>query len=277
MLRLSLMAETLDRSENVTMHPGYLYVLSNDAMPGLVKIGRTERQPEVRAKELHTTGVPQPFRLEYFVYVRDAMSAESEVHTLLQRRGVRTSTNREFFHLSPSEATQVLESLQQLSEQSKPDFTQGRQLAELASTVQLPSGKEHESLKVAEDAAFRLANIARRGYPPGLKQCADIFASNHRSGSHFKMYWREYLPLARAEAIFHPLPSSNGQEKRSAVGREVAEYVAVCFKYGWLGEEDFQYIGQFLVEGDHFQYGAYIQEIRRYALPPDIRERAENV
>ena len=39
-----------------------VYVLTNPAMPDLVKIGRTTREnPQVRMNELYTTGVPLPF------------------------------------------------------------------------------------------------------------------------------------------------------------------------------------------------------------------------
>ncbi len=44
---------------------GYVYVLMNSSMRGLVKIGKTEREPEERAKELSaSTGVPTPFMVE---------------------------------------------------------------------------------------------------------------------------------------------------------------------------------------------------------------------
>ena len=36
---------------------GFLYVLENDSMPGLLKIGKTSRSPHERAGELFTTGV----------------------------------------------------------------------------------------------------------------------------------------------------------------------------------------------------------------------------
>lgn len=43
-------------------HIGIVYVLSNRAMPGLVKIGMTTRpELDTRLKELYTTGVPVPF------------------------------------------------------------------------------------------------------------------------------------------------------------------------------------------------------------------------
>lgn len=39
-----------------------VYVLTNPAMPGIVKIGKTNREdPQVRMSELYTTGVPLPF------------------------------------------------------------------------------------------------------------------------------------------------------------------------------------------------------------------------
>ena len=44
---------------------GIVYVLSNEAMPGLVKIGLTQRSElEVRLNELYSTGVPLPFTCE---------------------------------------------------------------------------------------------------------------------------------------------------------------------------------------------------------------------
>lgn len=41
---------------------GYVYVLKNDYMPGLVKIGMTVRDDyRDRLNDLYTTGVPVPF------------------------------------------------------------------------------------------------------------------------------------------------------------------------------------------------------------------------
>ena len=42
--------------------PNIVYVLSNPAIPGIVKVGMTDR-PDVqrRMSDLHTTGVPLPF------------------------------------------------------------------------------------------------------------------------------------------------------------------------------------------------------------------------
>jgi len=81
---------------------GYVYVLSNISMPGLVKIGKSRRGGRFRAKEIYQTGVPTPFKLEYEVYTQDCDSLESYVHESLDH--VRTNDSREFFNLTVENA-----------------------------------------------------------------------------------------------------------------------------------------------------------------------------
>ena len=38
---------------------GWVYITSNKGQPGLIKVGYTDRDPEIRAGELGGTGVPQ--------------------------------------------------------------------------------------------------------------------------------------------------------------------------------------------------------------------------
>lgn len=59
---------------------GYVYVLSNPAMPGLVKIGRSENDPRIRAQQLYTTGVPAPFKVEFAWLADDHCQLEAELH-----------------------------------------------------------------------------------------------------------------------------------------------------------------------------------------------------
>ena len=81
------------------IHDGYLYVLSNPAMPGILKIGVTERSGAHRARELYSgaTGVPSPFRLEFEVTVRNALLRERHVHDALEI--YRFNSSREFFRV----------------------------------------------------------------------------------------------------------------------------------------------------------------------------------
>ena len=50
---------------------GTVYVLTNPAMPDLVKIGKTTRDVQLRLADLYTTGVPYPFECEYAAKVTD--------------------------------------------------------------------------------------------------------------------------------------------------------------------------------------------------------------
>jgi len=76
---------------------GYIYVLSNEAFKStLFKIGKTERTPQRRARELSTkTGVPADYVVEYTERVRDCHLAETIVHQKLAR--YRISGRKEFF------------------------------------------------------------------------------------------------------------------------------------------------------------------------------------
>lgn len=59
-----------------------VYILTNPAMPGLVKIGFTGKDDaKKRIDGLYTTGVPFPFTIEFVCKVRNAAQVESALHT----------------------------------------------------------------------------------------------------------------------------------------------------------------------------------------------------
>lgn len=80
------------------MNRGYVYVLTNVAMPWLVKIGSTTADPFQRAAALSgTTGVPLPFTVELYGEFMDCRAVEKQIHSMMD--GFRVSANREFFGL----------------------------------------------------------------------------------------------------------------------------------------------------------------------------------
>jgi hypothetical protein len=91
--------------------PGWVYILSNVAMPGLLKVGQTTRSPEERALELATTGVPTPFEVEVAWPVDDVREAERQAHEALAK--FRVSESREWFRVSVPEALNSLGCAQQ--------------------------------------------------------------------------------------------------------------------------------------------------------------------
>jgi uncharacterized protein len=91
------------------MAAGWVYVLVNSSMPGLVKVGKTTRPTVDRATELSgVTGVATPFVIAYEQYFTDCDVAEEFVHADLQRRGLRISNNREFFQATTNEIIRVV-------------------------------------------------------------------------------------------------------------------------------------------------------------------------
>ena len=76
-----------------------VYVLTNDSMPGLVKLGRTSGSIEKRMRDLYKTGVPIPFNCFYAVNVKDSDFVERKIHEAFD--DVRLNESREFFSISP--------------------------------------------------------------------------------------------------------------------------------------------------------------------------------
>lgn len=90
------------------MQSEIVYVLSNPAMPGLVKIGRTASVSGLeRCRQLYTTGVPQPFKLEYACKVDDSRAVEAAIHRIIATH--RVNNRREFFSIPPEPVISVLQ------------------------------------------------------------------------------------------------------------------------------------------------------------------------
>ncbi len=88
---------------------GIVYALVNPSLPGMLKIGRTNRDVEQRAKELSSsTGVPTPFIVIFQESFSDCVNAEIFIHTYLEENGYRVSTNREFFQIEPNIAIRAI-------------------------------------------------------------------------------------------------------------------------------------------------------------------------
>jgi len=87
-----------------------IYVLTNESLPDLVKIGRTERSVEERIVELSSaSGVPTPFRVFRTFAVPDSADAEARIHERL--RESRVADNREFFRIDPDWACVIIDEM----------------------------------------------------------------------------------------------------------------------------------------------------------------------
>jgi len=87
-----------------------VYVLTNPAMPGFVKIGRTSADDVgQRLAQLYTTGVPFPFELVFACKVPNSEEVERALHLAFAPN--RPNAKREFFKIEPEQAIAILKLL----------------------------------------------------------------------------------------------------------------------------------------------------------------------
>ncbi len=138
-----------------------VYVLTNSAMPGLVKIGRTSQDDaNVRIGQLYTTGVPVPFTLEYACKVTNAEEVEKALHIAFAPS--RINPKREFFRLESDRAIAILRLLH------VEDAT--------AEVSHQPTGLDAQSIEAADQLRKRRPNLnfIEMGIPVG-----EILQSSH--------------------------------------------------------------------------------------------------
>lgn len=88
------------------MADGYIYCFSNTSMPGILKVGMTERTPEARLSEANASDTwrpPTPYMIEFAKKVTNPSQKEKALHILLEQYTDRIHPRREFFRVSPEE------------------------------------------------------------------------------------------------------------------------------------------------------------------------------
>ena len=104
---------------------GYIYAMSNKSMPGILKIGMTERSIEERLREANGTFTLTPFIVEMSKYVSNCKEKEKCIHQILQSKWV--NPKREFFQIT--------------IEEIKPIF-------DLIDTIDVDYKEKYESIKI---------------------------------------------------------------------------------------------------------------------------------
>jgi hypothetical protein len=88
----------------------WVYVLSNTSMPGMVKIGYTNGDPDGRVKEINrATGIPTDFVVEYALPCVNGYEVEQLVHEALD--DVRVNNRKEFFNINIEEAKHLIDEI----------------------------------------------------------------------------------------------------------------------------------------------------------------------
>ena len=86
---------------------GKVYILTNDSMPGIIKIGITDQESiEDRIKQLDNTSIPTPFRFYFAIESDRYTEIEDNIHDAFSDFRIRK--NREFFKMEPERAVSAL-------------------------------------------------------------------------------------------------------------------------------------------------------------------------
>ena len=104
-------------ANTIKPNKGIIYVLVHPTMKDFVKIGKTQRTAEERAKELGTTGLVGNFFVVFDIEVIDYSLIEILVHQKLDK--FRPVKNREFFKISVKDAITCINKVILEKEQQK--------------------------------------------------------------------------------------------------------------------------------------------------------------
>jgi DNA segregation ATPase FtsK/SpoIIIE-like protein len=143
----------------------FIYVLENPSMPGLVKIGRTERSVSERVNELSShTGVPTGFAVVKEYAVANSGDAERIIHERLS--DYRVADNREFFKMEAEDATDIIESILESAKPERRDFEREDELVARAIPIVVKQGTARprmleEMLGISYEEALSVIHVLR--------------------------------------------------------------------------------------------------------------------
>jgi hypothetical protein len=83
---------------------GWVYVISNPSLPGLVKVGFSRKDPQLRAQEFGGAGIPHPYKVEYDCIVKAPRDIEQRVHKRLEA----AREQKEWFRCTVAEAARAI-------------------------------------------------------------------------------------------------------------------------------------------------------------------------
>ena len=103
-----------------------IYILTNEAMPGYVKIGKTSTSLEQRIRDLSaSTSVPLPFTCFYACTVENMNFVEHQLHDAFDNN--RINPKREFFQIAPERVVAALKLVEIEDVTPKKDYVDSKE------------------------------------------------------------------------------------------------------------------------------------------------------
>lgn len=195
---------------------GIIYILLNPSFIKCVKIGKTQRTSEERAKEVYRqakTGIPTEFVVAYEEVVSDCDLVERLVHQTLEK--FRINNDREFFAISLKEAIRTIQHIiSELKKQHKLSFVEQnieiltpKSWWENLSFVWQQIFRHHLNIKYQPteiDLSRAIHSVIEHCQDDKLRNKVSILVSNKRftqqitkwynSLTHEKILFNSYLP-----------------------------------------------------------------------------------
>lgn len=221
---------------------GNVYILTNPAMPGLVKIGKTSRIVEELVKELNTTGVPASFKIAHQRKVEHMGQVERDMHQHFNTQ--RENRDREFFKIATDEAIDYLDSFKEApgeTERSATEITAGEQseparLVKARIAAARPTWLDSESKRRFNKLYAELLTCERElvDYGVDFVMNETIFKGTSYQAFKFTPEARHKLARLEAEAICGRADFENGKilQHRRRFGREAMNTVMRGLGFG---------------------------------------------
>ena len=120
---------------------GWVYIIVNKAMKGLIKIGYSNKDPLFRAKELESTGTAHKYQVVYDALVREPYKVERNVHSQLEE----FNEDKEWFNCS------IRTAIESIRKNSPKIFLEALD-KDLLSDIELKNGNNgFENLKIKKN------------------------------------------------------------------------------------------------------------------------------
>ena len=140
---------------------GFIYIFSNPSFKDeMIKIGQTAEVYK-RKSELNSTGVPTPFKTEYFAEINNYEVIEKKVHKIL--RQYRVNKDREFFNCYIPKAINVIRECSDIHDEKiyykSPEEIEAERV--MQEKLKKERDKKREEEKIKRDLKIKQDNIFR--------------------------------------------------------------------------------------------------------------------
>lgn len=145
---------------------GYVYVLKNECMPGLVKIGITDNMEE-RLRTLNNTSVPVQFESVYTCTVQKGLMRKIEAALHKAFSTDRVNPKREFFRMDADRVIPILSMFQ----------------------IENVTDEVNKELNSGLDPQEKVALEKEKAEAPKRRETFNFYALGIKDGEH--LYWKE--------------------------------------------------------------------------------------